>query len=109
MSRHTKRYVSMSNVRCHAKSIVRVSKLRRDAAPRRAPRHLDVMPPRAAFRRPPLAVLRSLRILERRYGVIDRIVPITAPLVHIPAHVEQTITIRLAQHHRLRPVLEAIG
>src|ERR1019366_7734426 len=95
------------NPRRHAKSIVRISELRWNAAPGGTARELDVMTPGAAAGTAALAVLRAGRILLRRNGVIQRVVPIGAPFVHVLAHVEQAIGVGFGLPDRLRSFLPA--
>src|ERR1019366_10658115 len=89
----------------HPEPVIRIPELRWNAAPRRAPRKLDMMPPRPAARRPSNPPRRPLRILALRHRVVPRVVPIRAPLMHVLAHVEESVAVRLERRHRLRPLL----
>ena len=67
----------------HAESIIGVMKFRRNAGAGSAPAGLDVMPPGAAARCPPFAAVRPRWVAFGRFGVIARMIPIAAPLVHV--------------------------
>src|SRR5476651_2145716 len=90
-----RREVTLVLIRRHPEPVIRIPKLGWNAASGRAARHLNMMPPGPAPRRPPGSMRRPLRILHRRDGVIAGIVPIAAPLVHVLAHVEQAVAVRL--------------
>src|ERR1039457_3861354 len=87
----------------HSKSIIRISKLRRNATPRRAPCNLDVWSPGPAARRSPRARLRPPRILLRRNQVVPRVIPIQAPFVHVLAHIVQPVPVLFGHRDRFRP------
>lgn len=91
----------------HAKAIIRVFELRRDAGSSRASRHLDLVPPRASARSFSLAILRSSRVPVRRNCIVFGPKPVAAPLVNVLAHFKQAITVRLRVPYWLRTGLPA--
>src|ERR1039458_6124161 len=92
-----------------AEAVVGVAKFWWDAAARGAAGELDVVAPGAASRRAAEAVLRTARILRGRGGVVRGSVPIATPLVHVLAHVEQAVAIRLAEADGFGAVMPTAG
>ena len=85
-----------------AKTVISIFEFRRNAGTRRRPRHLDVMPPRAASRGAAAAGGWPLRIPLGRNGIVVRVVPIGAPFVHVVAKIVEAIRIRRIQSDWLR-------
>jgi hypothetical protein len=77
---------SLRRPACHAKAVVGVLKLRRDAAARRASRDLDVMAPGSAARRFARGLVLTARIALRRTRVVSGIVAVGTPFVDVLAH-----------------------
>ena len=93
----------------NAKSVIRILKFRRYAGPRRASRHLNLVPPRSSARTFPRALCRPLWIALRRRAVIFRRKPIRAPLVHVRPNIAKPVRVSFRSSHRLRPALPAHG
>src|SRR6266545_684427 len=79
----------------YAEAVIGIAEFGWDAAARGASRELDMVPPCAAAR--------SAARLTRR------VVPVAAPLVHVLAHVEQAVAVRLAKANGLGTVAPAVG
>ena len=75
-------------LRHNPEAIIRIPEIRRNAASRRAPGNLNLMPPRAPARSPPCPAFRPPRILGRRDRIVAGIEPIAAPLVDVLANIE---------------------
>jgi hypothetical protein len=91
----------------NAKSVIRILKFWRYARPRRASRHLNLMPPRSPARTFPCSLRSSLRIPLRRRAVIFRRKPVRAPLVHVRPYVAKPVCVSFRASHWLRSVLPA--
>src|SRR5260370_18583424 len=72
----------LSGTACDPEPVVRILELRRNARPRGAARHFDVMAPGASARSAPLAGLRSAGVTRARDGIVAGAVPLAAPFVH---------------------------
>src|SRR5438552_14095290 len=72
-------------------SIIRILKCRRNAGPRGAAAHFDVMPPGPSTRRAPFTARRTRRIALGRTCVIILRVPIRAPFLIVLAALETAV------------------
>src|SRR4051794_16504503 len=77
----------------YAEAVVGVAEIGWDAAAGGAAGEFDVMAPGSSSRGSARSVWRALRVVFRGGRVIQRVVPISAPLVHVLAHVIQAVGI----------------
>src|SRR5579871_158603 len=91
----------------HAKAVVGIMKVRRNAGTSRTTSDFDVMAPRSTPRGLALTLLRPRRVAAGRNGIVSGIVPVAAPFVNVVAHVVKAKVVGRVTSHRFGPRLPA--
>src|ERR1700741_1359503 len=90
-----------------AETIVRLLELGGNARARGAARNFGVVPPGASARSATRARRWALGIAIGSGGVVVRVEPIRAPLVHVGADIKKTVIVAFTSSHRLGTGLPA--